>query len=233
MRIRQTTQPWLIPPSEAVSLYKKKWHQQRRLLEVDFVTQARFIDNIVRHARTWEDHMGLRFRFGGSEPDILISLEQSSGSWSYIGTDSKYYASRGRPSMNFGWFDETIDDAEFSRTTLHEFSHALSLVHEHSSQVHQIDWNRSAVYAYYARQGWEQDSVNEQIFKKYELSQINGTEYDRESIMHYPIPPQFVQDRADVVGWNQTLSEQDKCFIAKLYPPATSGLPHRASPPDP
>ncbi len=56
--------------------------------------------------------------------------------------------------MNFGWFDDSTPDNEFSRTVIHEFGHALGCVHEHSSPAATIPWNRDAVYAYYlATQG--------------------------------------------------------------------------------
>jgi hypothetical protein len=168
--------------------------------------------------------MNIVFHFGNSNPDILISFDPG-GSWSYIGTDCIAYATRQQPSMNFGWFDDHTDDTEFNRTVVHEFGHALSLVHEHSHPQAHISWNIQVVYAYYAKQGWSHDDVDQQVFMKYDLSQVNGSQYDPHSIMHYPIDASLVTNPADSVGWNTDLSELDKTVISSLYPKHTAHIP--------
>ena len=52
---------------------------------------------------------------------------------SYLGTDARRYARTGRASMNlvFDPDDPQNDDDEFHRVILHEFGHALGLIHEH------------------------------------------------------------------------------------------------------
>ena len=59
----------------------------------------------------------------------------------------------------------------------------------------------------------------ENIFKKYNSSQINGTAYDPNSIMHYPIDAKLLGDSSFAVGWNSHLSNPDKSFIKEYYPP--------------
>lgn len=213
-----------LPRTEAISLYKKKWNPQRRILNISFIEEPKYLDKVIQNARGWEPHIGMKFRFGNSDPDVLVSFDEG-GSWSYIGTDSRYYAQRGRPSMNFGWFNTATADGEFSRVALHEFGHALSLVHEHSHPGGTISWKQTDVIAYYAKQGWSTVDVKNQIFKKYQLSQVNGSRYDPTSIMHYPIDKTLVSDPSDVVGWNEQLSLLDIEVIAKLYPKAKSKLP--------
>ncbi|QTQ83991.1 hypothetical protein J8N08_13445 [Agrobacterium tumefaciens] len=213
-----------LPRSEAISLYNKKWNPKRRLLNVSFLDEPAFIDKVIGYARGWEPHMGIRFRFGNSDADILVSFEKG-GSWSYLGTDSRYYAQRGRPSMNYGWFTASTSEEEFRRVTLHEFGHALSLVHEHSHPGGRISWNEKAVFAHYAKQGWTEDDVRAQVFRKYQLSQVNGSNYDPTSIMHYAIDRRLVTDPVDAVGWNTQLSDLDKTTIAKLYPKKRTNLP--------
>ncbi len=203
--------------AEAASLYQKKWNPERRVLDVDFLSEPPYIDKVIQYARAWEDHMGLRFRFGRGEPELLVAFD-AGGSWSFIGTDSIYYARNGRVSMNFGWFSANTDDSEFRRTVLHEFGHALSLVHEHQHPASSVSWNEEAVVDYYKRYGWNNTDVQRNIFSKYRFSQINGTGYDQESIMHYPIPVEFVKKKEDVVGWNTDLSRADKSLVGFLYP---------------
>jgi hypothetical protein len=43
--------------------------------------------------------------------------------------------------------------------------------------------------------------------------------YDPDSIMHYPVDPQLTFNNY-TVGWNRELSDEDKQFIAVLYPRA-------------
>jgi len=52
--------------------------------------------------------------------------------------------------MNFGWFDDNTSDSEFSRTVIHEFGHALGMIHEHQHPLAAIPWDKDKVYTYYA-----------------------------------------------------------------------------------
>lgn len=210
--------------AEALSLTEKRWHPQRRILNVDFLEAPPYLDRVISAASGWHASMGLRFQFGRGAPDILVSFTPG-GSWSYIGTDSLHYARKGLPSMNFGWFDSATPDQEINRTTLHEFGHALSLIHEHLHLGATISWRKQQVYAYYKQQGWNATMVDRNIFMKYDVTQVNGSAYDRASIMHYPIPPELVQNPNDAVGLNVDLSPSDRQVIGVLYPPKGAGLP--------
>ena len=210
--------------TEAISLYSKKWNKQRRVLRVGFLTEPSYLDRVIGSAKKWEEHMGISFRFGSSNPDIFVSFEEG-GSWSYLGTDSLYFSKKSIPSMNFGWFKSSSTDQEIDRTTIHEFGHALSLVHEHSHPTGNVSWNKPAVYAYYKKRGWDKERVDRNIFKKYELQQVNGSAYDPKSIMHYPIPASLVLDASDSVGWNTALSDLDKSTIQEIYPKKHHSIP--------
>ena len=134
-----------VPNAEALSLTEKKWNPDRRVLNVDFLETPAFLDRVIKAASGWHSAMALRFQFGRGTPDVLVSFSPG-GSWSYIGTDSLYYSRKGIPSMNFGWFDKDTPDSEFHRTALHEFGHALSLIHEHQHPGGHISWKREQVY---------------------------------------------------------------------------------------
>ena len=55
--------------------------------------------------------------------EIVISFKQT-GAWSYVGTGINSKTTQ-RPTMNFGWFDVA--------TVIHEFCHALGMIHEHQN----------------------------------------------------------------------------------------------------
>jgi serralysin len=206
-------------PPEASSLYGKQWNPNRTELAVDFLTAPPYVDTVITIARLWQEHTGVTFRFGSGAPDILVDFK-SGGSWSFIGTDSKSRSSQGKASMNFGWFDNTTTNDEFHRVVLHEFGHALSLIHEHQAPTSPIPWNPAALLAYYQsiNPAYDNDWININVVNRYQSSQVIGTEYDPKSIMHYPIPPELLLDPTYAVPWsNVELSSGDKAVAGVLF----------------
>ncbi|HEX8378752.1 MAG TPA: M12 family metallopeptidase [Pedobacter sp.] len=186
-------------------------------LRVEFLDGSEEQKQKVREfAVEWSKYANIKFEFveTGSS-DIRISFKKG-GSWSYIGTSAEKHLKQA--TMNFGWFDEDTTNEEFSRVILHEFGHALGLVHEHKSPGATIKWNESVVIKYYKDNfGWSANAVRESIFKKYNENQVNRSAYDPKSIMHYHIEEAWTMDDFSV-DWNTKLSETDKSFIKKIYP---------------
>ena len=121
--------------------------------------------------------------------------------------------------MNFGWFNDSTSDTEFSRTVIHEFGHALGMIHEHQHPLAAIPWDKPKVYAYYAGAPnyWTQAQVDNNLFAKYSTSQTQYSAYDTQSIMHYSISSTLTTNGFSV-GSNTVLSPTDKQFIAAVYP---------------
>jgi hypothetical protein len=65
--------------------------------------------------------------------DIRISFKYE-GSWSVIGTTAKNIP-KNQPTMNFGWLTAGVSEDEARRVILHEFGHALGLIHEHQNPI--------------------------------------------------------------------------------------------------
>jgi hypothetical protein len=102
-------------------------------------------------------------------------------------------------------------------TTMHEFGHALGLLHE-QSYPKGIKWNSDTVYKYYAKyQGWNKQKVDFNVLGASDIFYTNGTTYDPLSIMHYPVLAWQTVD-GFTVGLNNSLSDGDKKIIAALYP---------------
>jgi len=191
----------------------------KSLLRVRFLEGSNYVqEKVKQYAQEWSRHANITFEFVDSEPsDIRISFDSESGSWSYVGQNNRYISSQ-RATMNFGWFDSRTSEAEFRRTTLHEFGHALGLSHEHQHPEVNIDWNRDAVYRYYERtQDWSSRDVDNNIFRKYSTATSNFSNYDPSSIMHYYIPRSLV-DGVWYPTSNRTLSGTDISFIREMYP---------------
>ncbi|MBK7559948.1 MAG: hypothetical protein IPQ06_03015 [Chitinophagaceae bacterium] len=107
---------------------------------------------------------------------------------------------------------------ELGRVVMHEFGHALGLLHE-QSYPGAVNWKKTdSVYNYYKEtQGWDRDLVDFNVFEVSNQFYTNGTTYDAKSIMHYSISSWQTTDGFSLKD-NYELSAGDKTLIAALYP---------------
>lgn len=175
---------------------------------------------VIQFAKQWETYANIKFSFVTNDrtATIRVGFKSGDGSWSYIGTDAKLI-SKSSSTMNFGWLTATTADSEYSRVVIHEFGHALGMIHEHQHPLVAIPWDKPAVYAYYAGAPnyWSQADVDNNLFAKYSTSQTNYSAYDKASIMHYAVDNALTIGDFEV-GWNTVLSPTDKAFIGTIYP---------------
>lgn len=156
--------------------------------------------------------------------DIRISFDPNNGAWSMVGTDCLTNKDKNKATMNLGWFDVP--------TTLHEFCHALGMIHEHQNpKGNPILWNRSRVYKW-ARltQGWDSKQTNENIIERYSQDEINGSSFDIKSIMLYFYPGDLVlnEKTKDCCGkgtqQNYQFSPYDVLYLNNTYPLQNTSL---------
>jgi hypothetical protein len=205
---------------------------------------------VIRVAREWMQYANVVFDFeengvpractGEGREDIKIEFKDFQGWWSAYGTLSR----QRDPSMNLQFFGvdtprysngQPVPELELRRTILHEFGHALGMMHEHQSPAagcdQEIDWD--AAYKMGAQMGWDREKVHSQMGALTRIAEFNVTEVDRKSIMHYSLPPELFKRGRNSPCWipdNDDLSAMDKNFIASIYPKsgapvATSGVP--------
>lgn len=197
---------WLWRPGDVITV---------SFMEGDPAVQAR----VEAIAHEWSQFANITFRFGQfPKANIRIAFDKTDGSWSNLGT-SALEVPRHRSTMNYGWLEPDTPEEKYRRVVLHEFGHALGCIHEHMHPDAGIPWNKDAVYAYYRQKGWTRADVDNNLFKRYAREQTQFAMYDPTSIMHYPIDPQLTLNNYSV-GWNMELSDEDKQFIAVLYPRA-------------
>ncbi|MGY4761198.1 M12 family metallopeptidase [Paenibacillus caseinilyticus] len=194
-----------------------------KTLRVKFLEGTDFVKQKVKEfAEKWELYANINFDFiddpNALDCQIRISFQQGKGSWSALGTRCAEI-DPSKATMNFGWFNDTTDDKEFSRTVLHEFGHALGFVHEHLHPDIEIPWDKEQVYKFYMGppNNWDKESVDHNIFKKYKKTQTNFSDFDPKSIMIYRIPNDFTIGDYEVLG-NNDLSDTDKLYASIFYP---------------
>lgn len=206
--------------SRAAAEKAKKW-SPGRVLRVRFIGGHPTVkQKVIHYAKQWEQHCSIRFDFNDApNAEIRVAFMAGQGSWSYLGTDNLTIP-QSQPTMNFGWLTPNSTENEYERVVVHEFGHALGLIHEHQNPTGNIPWNKPVVYQYYQGppNNWSPAQVDNNLFKRYDKDKTNAGVYDTLSIMHYPIPAHFLTNPNKAVGFNTKLSEADKQFIRNIYP---------------
>jgi serralysin len=187
-----------------------------RFLNGDPIVQTK----IKEIAKNWINYANLKFDFiYDGDAHIRIGF-QNNGSWSYIGTDAKDIP-QDKPTMNFSWLKTDTEDREYEYyIVLHEFGHALGLIHENQNPEGQIPWNKEVVYNYFssAPYYWNREMVDHEIFQRYSRSYSNGPIFDPYSIMTYNIPREFLLGGYHGIQGPSYLSSYDQEGIRKMYP---------------
>lgn len=150
--------------------------------------------------------------------DIRIAFISGAGSWSYLGTVSRQIPSP-EPTMNYGWLTDASSDEELRRVVLHEFGHALGMIHEHQNPEGAIQWNEAAVLNDLSGppNNWDEATIRNNVLDRYDPNAVISTPVDKNSIMMYPIPAAWT-DGAFSSDLNNELSETDKRLIREVYP---------------
>ncbi|MEU3885873.1 M12 family metallopeptidase [Streptomyces sp. NPDC029041] len=188
------------------------------------------LDEVRRAVRDWKDiGIGLEFREVDhpSEAEIRIGFRRGDGSWSYVGRDALGISSRER-TMNFGW---DLTSPHGKATARHEFGHALGFAHEHQNPFAGIEWDEERVYATLAGppNNWPREQTFHNILRKLSTSEVEGSEWDPESIMEYPFPPGLIlrpeKYHRDGIPDPLAISQKDKKYVKRWYPPMEDTLP--------
>jgi hypothetical protein len=177
-------------------------------------------DRVLALANDWHRRAGANLSFveGTSDAnDIRISF-LASGYWSVLGTQAKTVR-RSEPTMSLS-FRSSPNSTELRRVTLHEFGHAIGLIHEHQQPLSTIHWDYAKTHQYYEGPPncWSPKKVDDNVIKRRSpSSDLDTTQFDPQSIMEYPVDPNLTTDGKGN-DWNTDFSELDKKFIARQYP---------------
>jgi hypothetical protein len=170
-------------------------------------------------ALEWTQIANLTFEFLNEGPaDIRIAFAPGKGSWSRLGTTCRGIEEH-LPTMNFGWLKPESPDSTLRRVVLHEFGHAIGLIHEHQNPDGGIEWDRAAVMKDLSGppNNWSAAQIETNMFQHYPKEEVITTTVDRNSIMIYPIPKKWTLDGFSA-DFNIALSDLDKTLIRNVYP---------------
>lgn len=153
------------------------------------------------------------------EAEVRIGFDQGDDSWSAIGRDV----------LGVGVNERTMNLAEdpttpYGRTTaLHEIGHTLGMPHEHQSPFSGIVWDTQAVYTYFAGppNEWTHRETDENVLEKLDPAQVEGSEWDPESIMEYIIESGLILEPVAYQGGINppgTISTLDIQWMTTWYP---------------
>ncbi len=152
------------------------------------------------------------------QADIRIGFLRGDGAWSYIGKQIRQTRTD-EITMNFGWdISSDID------TAIHEIGHTLGFPHEHQNPNAGIEWEEEAVYRALAAppNEWDRDTTYYNIIRKILPDSVQGSNWDPDSIMHYPFEPGLIKEPERYRnGLNPApgLSSRDKEWVQTFYPP--------------
>ncbi len=184
---------------------------------------------VVRESfAAWKDFgIGLEFREVGEPADaeVRIGFERGAGSWSYVGRDAiDLITDPNDRTMNFGWDLTTPYGRD---TALHEIGHTLGFPHEHQNPNAGIVWDEEAVYSYFGGPPnyWNRDKAYYNIIRKISSAAVQGSQWDKDSIMHYQFPSGLIVVPEKYENQPLTpapgLSTMDIDEVLKFYPGET------------
>ncbi len=225
--------------TKAIVALQKRWSKD--VLRIRFLNGhnndwGRSLHDKVKSISTeWCEYANRKFEFVTQGPaDIKINFEGRISRFdSFVGTD----ASSVDTSMNLIFLknQSSIYSADRDRgyryLILHEFGHALGLLHEHQ-RPNNIVWMERPLYDFaWQKWRWKPEVVDQQILTPQDSRGTGGTAFDVASVMMYDYPPglAFYQkegappktpdyDRPFSSTRRPALSPLDKIAVAEAYP---------------
>lgn len=206
---------------DGAALSNMLWPPDKTTLKVRFRNGSQWDKDTVEKIVKTHYHavpMRIRFKFlkDGERGPSDIRIEFASHSECTIGQ-----AANNHPGETTMWLElhpklRTSEERQAQRQSniLHEFGHALGMMHEHTHPDCKANWNYRVLQA---KTGWSMQRVHNN-YRKLNYGEATLSQYDPESIMHYPINPGDTQSMVTRLPLNTVLSEGDKRFLMAIYP---------------
>lgn len=205
---------------EAAGLRRRYW-APGTTLSVRFLDSREPADTVLDIARQWSEHADIRLQ---QVDDVAADLRvtfASTGNWSVLSTESRL-APADEPTMCLSEVAGTPTPSRLRRVVLHEFGHAIGVIHEHQNPAAYIQWNDKAVYAELAGPPnyWDQATAHANVLSRYAVELTNHTSFNPLSVMLYQLPASWTHDRRTYPD-NTEISALDAEIVRERYPRAT------------
>jgi len=200
------------------------WKEKTELLVFFMENQdLELCKRVIETASEWTPHSTIVFKMTQSikESHIRVTFV-GSGYRSALGVLCLGQAYKNKSTMTLGNIG-SCSPSSFKRHVLHEFGHALGLIHEHQQPSAKIPWNEDKVFPYYNSFGWSFQKTNRNVLSPARVS--NFGEFDPDSIMLYPIRKELLDSTAldyalfltHIRPQSNELSVKDKAFFKDYY----------------
>ena len=218
-------------PERIAVLTTKYWHAKNVRLTVGFLDNppADLRTRILSHMNAWNQTADVQFVETSTDPQVRIARTSGDGYWSYLGTDVLSIPA-GQATMNLDSFTMETPESEYHRVVRHETGHTMAFPHEHLRQelVARID-PQKAIAFFLETQGWDEQTVRQQVLTPLEESSLWGTEHDDpNSIMCYQIPGSITKDGQPIPGGDD-IDAIDYEYAGKFYPKTGAAAPEAAN----
>jgi hypothetical protein len=215
-----------LDPLSIAALTAKYWGPTPRRLTVSFMesTPGNLRARIVSHMNAWARTACITFVETRGVGQVRISRGEG-GFWSYLGTDILHIPSN-RQTMNLEEFTMSTPESEYKRVVRHETGHTLGFPHEHMRKELIARIDRDKAYEYFLQtQGWDSQTVDQQVLTPLDQRSIFGTPADQTSIMCYQLPGSITVDGRPILG-GVDINQTDYGFAGRIYPrPGASPAP--------
>jgi len=157
------------------------WRPEKNL-KVSFdlcESDPKIAEEILFVANEWSRHCSIFFVHEKKYElaDIYVSLKKGMGFYSAIGLQSKVYISKNKPSMNLdpewglelGFSNKKEFKHKYCKSlVMHEFGHALGLIHEHQREDRPFNLDLKYIKKNYEKLGMPSfEAAKENIIKTY------------------------------------------------------------------